>query len=151
MNSFELYELGRTLMRIGEEAIPGPPGSRRLAPGALTVMADVFEHPETTVSEIVARTGFPASQVAVFLTALSDLDAVTTTAVDPDVPGRTVVRPIPRHGGDPSVDELLAAAAGIQDPGQAKDVIDTLEKLARRLAGTLSPELFDWYTAETRI
>ncbi|WP_089157671.1 MarR family winged helix-turn-helix transcriptional regulator [Micromonospora sp. NBS 11-29] len=148
MDGFELYELGRTLARIGEDAIPAPSGSRRLAPGALTVMTDVFEHPETSVSEIAGRTGFSSSRVAAFLATLSDLGAVTTAA-DPEFPGRRVVRPVPRHGAAPGVDEQLATAAGIQDPGQVKDLIGTLEELARRLAGTLSPELFDWYTAET--
>ena len=47
------------------------------------------------------------------------------------------------------IDERLAAAAGIQDPGQVREIVGTLEKLADQLAGALAPELFDWYTTET--
>ncbi|MFF3869796.1 hypothetical protein [Micromonospora sp. NPDC001898] len=60
-----------------------------------------------------------------------------------------MVRPILQHNAAARIDERLVAAAGIQDPHQARELVGTLEKLARRLAGTLSPELFDWYTAET--
>jgi SAM-dependent methyltransferase len=148
MDGFELYGLGRKLMQIGEEAIPDPTALRRLSPGVRHVMTDVFEHPDTSITEIADRTGFPASHVEASDTTLSDLDAVTTAA-DPNAPERTVVRPIPRHHAAARIDERLATAAGVQDPGQAKEVLGTLEKLARRLAGTLPPELFDWYTAET--
>ncbi|MFI1197387.1 class I SAM-dependent methyltransferase [Micromonospora sp. NPDC020750] len=148
MDGFELYDLARKLMQIGEDAIPDPTGLQRLSPGVRLVMTDVFEHPDTSITEIADRTGFPASHVEASVTTLSNLDAVTTAA-DPNAPGRTVVRPIPRHNAAARIDERLAAAAGIQDPCQAKELVGTLEKLARRLARALSPELFDWYTAET--
>ncbi|MCR6488747.1 class I SAM-dependent methyltransferase [Amycolatopsis sp. OK19-0408] len=48
-----------------------------------------------------------------------------------------------------SVDERLAAAAGIQQPDQIKDLVETLERLAGRLAGTVAPDTFDWYTTDT--
>ncbi|MGW1061135.1 class I SAM-dependent methyltransferase [Micromonospora rubida] len=148
MDGFELYDLARKLMQIGEAAIPDPNGLQRLSPGVRHVMTDVFEHPDTSITEIADRTGFPASHVEASVTTLSNLDAVTTAA-DPKAPERTVVRPIPRHNTAVRIDERLATAAGFQDPCQAKELVGTLEKLARRLAGTLSPELFDWYTTET--
>jgi SAM-dependent methyltransferase len=118
MDGFELYDLGRKLMQIGEDAIPDTTSQRRQA-GAVYAISDVFEHPETVTTEIADRTGLQASH----------LDASASTPSE--------------------IDERLAAAAGIQDPGQAKEVVAALEKLARQLAGTLSPDLFDWYTADT--
>ncbi|MCR6487424.1 methyltransferase domain-containing protein [Amycolatopsis sp. OK19-0408] len=47
------------------------------------------------------------------------------------------------------IDEQLAAAAGIEDPAEAKELIATLEGLERRLSGSVSPDPFDWYTAGT--
>ncbi|WP_345598283.1 methyltransferase domain-containing protein, partial [Streptomyces marokkonensis] len=144
MDGFELHDLARKLMRIGEDALPDPTGMRQLSPGVRHVMTDVFEHPDTSITEIANRTGFPASHVETSVATLRDRGAVTTAAA-PD--GQTVVRAAARHRtagrAAARVDEPLAAAAGIQDPGQAKELVETLEKLARRLTDALSPEHFN--------
>ncbi len=146
MDGFELYDLARKLMRIAEDALPDPTGMRQLSPGVRQVMTDVFEHPDTLITEIADRTGFPASHVATSVATLRDRGAVTTTA-DPDHPGRTSVRLAARRRtadrAAARIDERLAAAAGIQDPDQAKEVVGTLEKLALQLTDALSPEHFN--------
>src|SRR5690349_3637718 len=65
VNSIELFLLGRTLMKIGEEAIPteGISANPALHRSILIVASDIRAHPGTTVSEITGRTGFPQSQV----------------------------------------------------------------------------------------
>ncbi|GHH30965.1 methyltransferase domain-containing protein [Streptomyces rubradiris] len=144
MDGFELHDLARKLLRIGEDALPDPTGVRQLSPGVRHVMTDVFEHPDTSVTEIANRTGFPASHVETSVATLRDRGAVTTAAA-PD--GQTVVRAAARHRSAgraaARIDEQLAAAAGIQDPGQAKELVETLEQLARRLTDALSPEHFN--------
>ena len=61
VNGVELFLLGRTLMKIGEDALPEPPGgSARYAGSArlvLIVASDIAAHPDTAVGEIAARTG----------------------------------------------------------------------------------------------
>ncbi|MGW1061148.1 methyltransferase domain-containing protein [Micromonospora rubida] len=146
MDGFELYDLARKLMRIGEDAIPDPTGMRQMSPGVRQIMTNVFEHPDTSIAEIADRTGFPASHVETSVATLRDRGAVTTEA-DPAHPGRMFVRPVARHRAAnraaERIDERLAEAAGIQDPGQAKELVQTLEKLARRLTDALSPEHFN--------
>lgn len=146
MDGFELYDLARKLMRIAEDAIPDPTGMRQLPPAVRHVMTDVFTHPGSSIAEIADRTGFPASHVRTSVTTLRDRGAVTTTA-DPDDADRTHVRPVARHRAAdpaaPAVDDQLAAAAGIHDPEQAKQLVATLENLARQFTDALSPEQFD--------
>jgi len=152
MDGFELYDLARKLMRIGEDAIPDPTGLRQLPLGVRNVMTEVFEYPDSSISVIAERTGFPVSYVQTSVATLCELDAVTVAA-DPDHPGQTVVRPVPQHSNvdraTARVDERLAEAAGIEDPGQAKELVETLELLTRRLAGIYTPEHFDARYAET--
>jgi SAM-dependent methyltransferase len=146
MDGFELFDLGRKLMKIGEEAIPDTAGVRRLSVGVRYILTDVFEHPGTSITEITERTGFPPSHISASLATLRDAGVLETT-VDPDDQRRTLVRPIPRHGAADRaaapVDERLATAAGIQDPDQVKEMVATLETLARRLTGALAPEHFN--------
>ncbi|GIG59279.1 hypothetical protein Lfu02_36510 [Longispora fulva] len=152
MDGFELHDLGRKLMKIGEEAIPDTAGLRRLPIGVRHILTDVFGHPGTSITEITERTGFPESHILASVATLRDVGALET-AVDPDHEGRTIVRPIPRHSASDRaaapVDELLAAAAGIGDPDQVKEMVATLEMLARRLTGRLSPEHFNVQYAGT--
>jgi 2-polyprenyl-3-methyl-5-hydroxy-6-metoxy-1,4-benzoquinol methylase len=152
MDGHELHDLGRKLMQIGEDATPDPTGLRLLSPGVRHVMTDVFGHPGTSITEIVDRTGFPVGHVEASVATLRDADAVTT-ADDTGNPGRTVVRPVFRHGAAnraaAPVDSQLAEAAGIRDAGEAKEVVETLERLARRLARTFSLEHFEEQYAGT--
>ncbi|MFX0579404.1 class I SAM-dependent methyltransferase [Nocardia nepalensis] len=146
MDGYELYELARKLMQIGEDAITDPTGLGQLSPGERHVTTDVFEHPDTAITD---RAGSPAGHVKASVTTLSDRDAATITAADPNAPERTMARLIPRNHPAALIDQRLAAAAGIQDPGKAKEMIGTLEELARRLTVTFSTEHFETYYSGT--
>ena len=61
--AFDLIVLGRQLARIGETVMRGqaPPAQPTIAG---MVLADVFAHPGSSISEITARTGMPQSHVS---------------------------------------------------------------------------------------
>lgn len=94
MNAVELYLLGRTLMKLGEDALPEPPGGASAYPGStrtvLIVAADVATHPASTVTEVVKRTGLPQSQVSTAVARLREAGVVGTD-VDPADRRRTVI------------------------------------------------------------
>ncbi|MFI7029233.1 MarR family winged helix-turn-helix transcriptional regulator [Microbispora rosea] len=145
MNGVDLFLLGRTLMKIGEEAMPvadiAPSGATQ-AVGVRTVLvvvADLRAHPETSVGEIAARTGLPQSAVSGAVARLKEAGAVVT-APDPADRRRVLIRHAP---GRPArveavraagIEEPLAAALGTGDPTQVAEVVAALEFLARRLA-----------------
>lgn len=83
MDPVALFLLGRRLSKIAEQAMPVEgigehSTSNRLV---MTVGADIVEHPNSTVSEIAARTDFPQSQVSA---AAARLQAAGATVVVPD-------------------------------------------------------------------
>jgi DNA-binding MarR family transcriptional regulator len=136
MNAVELYLLGRKLMKIAEEALPkpatgGPPTSVRM------ILIDVAEHPDSSVGEITARTGFPQSHVSTSVARLRELGALVTS-IDPRDRRRTLTRLAPgirqrsRRAAVP-VDSVLAAALGTSDPTDVEEVIEALDGLAARL------------------
>ncbi|MFF5208668.1 MarR family winged helix-turn-helix transcriptional regulator [Streptosporangium sp. NPDC000396] len=140
MNGVDLFLLGRTLMKIGEEALPtkglGPqPASHR---SVLIVISDIREHPDSSVGEIATRTGFPQSQVSACITRLREAGSIVTAA-DPKDRRRLLVRQAPEASDrvtavrSATVDDALAAALGTDDPGEIQEVVATLEALARRL------------------
>ncbi|MEV1203172.1 helix-turn-helix domain-containing protein [Microbispora rosea] len=145
MNGVDLFLLGRTLMKIGEEAMPvadiAPSGATQ-AVGVRTVLvvvADLRAHLETSVGEIAARTGLPQSAVSGAVARLKEAGAVVT-APDPADRRRVLIRHAP---GRPArveavraagIEEPLAAALGTDDPTQVAEVVAALEFLARRLA-----------------
>lgn len=136
MNGFELFLLGRKLTKIGEEAIPRVAGFHRLPSSVRSVLIDVLEHPNTSISEITARTGFPQSQVSWSVTKLREGGALET-AVDREDRRRTLVRPARRraeHRAAAPIDAPLAAALGTDDQGEVGEVVALLEGLAARLA-----------------
>ncbi|WP_219518469.1 MarR family transcriptional regulator, partial [Nonomuraea ceibae] len=96
MNGVDLFLLGRTLMKIGEEALPteglgDQPGSTR---SVLIVVSDIRAHPGSAISEIVTRTGLPQSAVSAAVARLREAGAVVT---EPDARARRRlrVRPAP--------------------------------------------------------
>lgn len=60
------------------------------------VLVDVIEHPETTITRIVERTGFPQSHVSSAVARLRDAGVLVTTA-DPNDRRRTLVAPSKEH------------------------------------------------------
>jgi DNA-binding MarR family transcriptional regulator len=101
-------------------------------------MVDAFEHPDSSVSELTTRTGFPQSHVSASVARLRDA-GVLATAIDPQDRRRTLVRPSPEireraeRMAAPQVDGVLTAALDSTDPDQAAEIVARLEDLARLL------------------
>src|SRR6266542_4942792 len=94
MNALELFLLGRKLMKLGEQAIPTTAGFHQLPTSVHSILIDVFEHPNSSIGEITARTGFPQSQVSASVAKLREGGALVTEA-DPGDRRRTLVHPHP--------------------------------------------------------
>jgi SAM-dependent methyltransferase len=136
MNGFQLYLLGRRLMKIGEAAIPKVAGFHSLPPTVRSVVLDVMEHPNTSISEITTRTGFSQSQVSWAVTKLRDGGALETD-VDPADRRRTLVRLAPRpdeQEGAAAIDQALAEAMGTPNLERVRGVVAVLDDLASSLA-----------------
>ncbi|MGW1783201.1 MarR family winged helix-turn-helix transcriptional regulator [Streptomyces sp. NPDC002143] len=142
MNGVELFLLGRAPMKIGEEALPEPPGGAGRYAGSarlvLIVASDIAAHPDTAVGEIAARTGLPQSQVSSAVARLKEAGSVQT-APDPVDRRRVLVR----QAADVServaqvravgIEDALARALGSDDPRRLKEVSEALDVLARNL------------------
>ena len=143
VQGLELFLLGRRLMKIGERAIE-PSHFHRMPASVRTVMLDVFENPDSSVSEITERTGFPQSHVSASVARLRD-EGVLVTATDPKDRRRTLVRQAPDVPSraakflKSTVDDVLAEALGVDDPEEVRETVELLERLAARLWGTTPP------------
>ncbi|MDF3146209.1 MULTISPECIES: helix-turn-helix domain-containing protein [unclassified Streptomyces] len=146
VNGVELFLLGRALMKIGEEALPEPPGGVGRYAGStrlvLVVASDIAGHPDSAVGEIAARTGLPQSQVSAAVARLKEAGSVHTVP-DPTDRRRVLVRP----AGEVServaqvratgIEKALAAALGSDDRQRLREVTEALNVLARNLAPTI--------------
>ncbi|PBC66100.1 DNA-binding MarR family transcriptional regulator [Streptomyces sp. TLI_235] len=140
MNGLELFLLGRTLMKIGEQTIPAagigpqPTGTRAV----LVVLSDVVEHPGSAVGEIAARTGLPQSQVSGCVARLREAGSVVTET-DPADRRRSLVRKAPEisdrsaRAAAAPVAPAVAAALGTDDPAALAEVLAALDVLSRHL------------------
>ncbi len=137
MNGVELFLLGRKLMKLGEESIP-PGGFRSLPTSVRSILLDVLEHPDTSVGEITARTGFPQSHVSASVAKLRD-EGLFITTIDANDRRRTLVRRSPeitrraanRETG--SVEEALANALASNDPDLVAELTRALDLIAQHL------------------
>ena len=135
--AFDLIVLGRQLARIGETVMRGqaPPAQPTIAG---MVLADVFAHPGSSISDITARTGMPQSHVSETVARLREQGTVESFP-DPADRRRTLVRVSAQHPKNVMraalvpVDAELTAALGDISPGEAADIVKTLEALAARL------------------
>jgi DNA-binding MarR family transcriptional regulator len=140
MNGVELFLLGRTLMKIGEEALPteGIDGQATSVRTVLIVVSDVRAHPGSAIGEIVTRTGLPQSAVSGAVARLREAGAVITDP-DPRDRRRLLIQPAPEPSGrvnavrSTSIDAALAAALGTADPQRVAEIVALLEGLARHL------------------
>lgn len=145
VDGIELFLLGRALMKLGEEALPEPPGgSGQYAGGTRSVVivaGDIAAHPDTTVGETAQRTGLPQSQVSGAVARLREAGSVET-APDPTDRRRTLVRQAPgtsarvaavRAAGTSKVEETLARALGESDAERLPEIREALEVLSRHL------------------
>ncbi|MES9543228.1 MULTISPECIES: MarR family transcriptional regulator [unclassified Actinomadura] len=140
MDGVELFLLGRTLMKIGEEALPTE-GIGRHSTSVRTVLivaSDVRAHPGSAVGEIAARTGLPQSAVSAAVARLRGVGAVDT---EPDPDDRRRVRIHPASRPSARVEEVragsiaaaLAVALDTDDPQRVAETVSLLEELARHL------------------
>jgi DNA-binding MarR family transcriptional regulator len=138
MEALELIQLGRRLVRIGEQVLRSTGGGPAPPLGQSLVFQDVFGHPGSSVTDITARTGLPQSYVSESVARLREQGLVVTEA-DPADRRRTLVRASPEHlqrvarKGSASVDAALTGALGETDPAQAEVLIGTLSEMAARL------------------
>jgi DNA-binding MarR family transcriptional regulator len=143
MNAVELILLGRTLMKIGEQALPAPATGRHSG-GERTVvivMSDVYENPGTTVSEVARRTGLPQSAVSGAVARLREVGSVLAEP-DPADRRRQLLRRDPeltprrRKVAAAGIADAVAAALGEHQPADLAQVLAALETLGH----WLSPE-----------
>jgi SAM-dependent methyltransferase/DNA-binding MarR family transcriptional regulator len=142
MNGAELYFLGRRLMMIATESLPEQSVLRSIPPGARLVLEDAARYPGTTAEKTAERTGLLPEQVSALVESLAAQGFVRIT----EDPADPVVRRI-SYGRDQlfrdiatPVDAALAAALGTADAEDVRDVVATLESLARRLrSGAMMP------------
>lgn len=142
VNGVELFLLGRTLMKIGEDALPEPPGGAGRYAGStrlvLIVASDIAAHPDTAVGEIAGRTGLPQSQVSSAVARLKEAGSVRT-APDPADRRRVLVRQAGKVSERVAqvravgIEDALIAALGSDDPQRLREVQDALDLLARTL------------------
>jgi DNA-binding MarR family transcriptional regulator len=137
VDALDLIVLGRTLSRIGEEALrDGSVGSPPTGP--VLVMKDVIKHPNSAISDITARTGLPQSYVSSSVAGLRQKGMVETST-DPDDGRRTLVRPDPDHmrlvakKAAVPADDALARALSHMDADEAHQVTAVLSGLVRAL------------------
>jgi DNA-binding MarR family transcriptional regulator len=143
MNGVDLYVLARRLLKLGEAAIPGA-GIHRLPTSIQLVLMDVSEHPDSSISEIVDRVGFPQSLVSGAVKRL-ELGGALVTRIDPRDRRRTLVRVAPdvrakarKVEGRPLTD-VVGEVLGTDDPSEIDDVLDMLTRLAERFEAASSP------------
>ncbi|MBD3141393.1 MarR family winged helix-turn-helix transcriptional regulator [Microbispora bryophytorum] len=140
MNGVELFLLGRTLMKIGEEALPTEGIGRHSTSvrTVLIVVGDVRAHPGSAVGEIATRTGLPQSAVSAAVARLREVGAVVTES-DPRDRRRLLIRPAPEASDRVEqvraapIDTTLAAALGTDDPQRVAEIVALLDELARHL------------------
>ncbi|MEE1665309.1 MarR family transcriptional regulator [Streptomyces sp. WAC07094] len=145
VNGVELFLLGRVLMKIGEEALPEPPGGAAKYAGStrtvLVVASDIAAHPDSAVGEIAARTRLPQSQVSTAVARLREAGSVQTVP-DPADRRRMLVRQAVETSERVArvratgITEALAAALGTDDPARLREVTAALEMLAHALTPT---------------
>lgn len=142
VDGVELFLLGRTLMKIGEEALPEPPGGAGRYAGSarlvLIVASDIAAHPDTAVGEIAGRTGLPQSQVSSAIARLKEAGSVQT-APDPIDRRRVLVRQAAEVSERVAqvravgIEEALTSALGSDEPQRLREVSEALDVLARNL------------------
>lgn len=130
------------MVKLGIRAFPAG-GFRELHASVRMVLVDVMENPNSTITQIVERTGFPQSHVSASVARLRN-SGVLITKVDPADRRRTVVAPSPEHlqrieiskrDLEP-IDSVVKAAlveAGTYSADHLREAMASLATLARLL------------------
>jgi len=137
VNGLDLFLLARRLTRVAEDSISSA-GLHPLPTSVRSILADVFEHPDTSIAEITARTGFPQSHVSAAVATLRKAGALEAN-VDPRDRRRTLIRPSVRAREQAAqriaaapIDGALTRALGTEDLREIGEVVTLLEQLAQR-------------------
>jgi DNA-binding MarR family transcriptional regulator len=139
VNGVELFLLGRTLMKIAEEAMPTD-GLGEYSTSVRTVMivaSDIVESPGSSIGEIAARTSLPQSAVSGSVARLREAGSIVTEP-DPKDRRRVLIRQSPDVSDrvafvrSTTIDAALGTVLG--DPQEVEEVAAILEALARRLS-----------------
>jgi DNA-binding MarR family transcriptional regulator len=134
MKSTDLFLLGRQLMKLAEEGLPGQGVNRSVR----LVLLDIGANPGSSISQITARTGFPQSHVSTSVITLRQFGAVRTET-DPRDRRRTLVWVVPEavkraHNRITSTaDAAIGRALGNPPKADVAEVIGALDMVARRL------------------
>jgi DNA-binding MarR family transcriptional regulator len=143
MNTGELFILSRRLMKVAEDHLPvGPKGGANTS--TRLILLDVVANSGTSISEIVARTGFPQSLVSSTVANLKQIGVLDSEA-DPADRRRTLVTVTSmandRARNSPAaaapVDQTLADAMPGAGADEVAEVVEALELLARHLMPNL--------------
>jgi DNA-binding MarR family transcriptional regulator len=134
MNPMSLFLLGRKLMQMANAVLP----HGETATSARLIFVDVAYHPNSSISEITERTGFPQSLVSTAVAKLRDLGLLATDP-DPLDRRRTLVRTTP--GLNPvkgrlsrlSIDGIVAKELAPEDRDELAEVLAALDLLYRLL------------------
>jgi DNA-binding transcriptional ArsR family regulator len=132
-----LYLLGRQLTKIADASFEQS-GTDRPPLGLMLVLEDVVSHPDSSISEITGRTGFPQSHVSNAVARFRERGIVDTHA-DPADGRRTLVRAeagyvrSARRRAPGPADPAIAAALASAGPKVVRDVVAALELLAEHL------------------
>jgi DNA-binding MarR family transcriptional regulator len=134
VNPMSLFLLGRKLMQIAEGALP----KGKTAQSGRLVFVDVAYHPNSSISEITERTGFPQSLVSTAVARLREM-GLLESGPDPFDRRRTLVRTTPvlqaiqGRLGLISIDDFLAKELAAEDRAELTDVIAAIDLLSRLL------------------
>ncbi|GAA3219841.1 MarR family transcriptional regulator [Actinocorallia longicatena] len=138
MDGFDLFQLGRKLMKLGEQAMPEG-GFRQLSAPARAVLFDIAENPGSSISDVTARVKFQQSQVSACVARLREAGIVEAVP-DPLDRRRTLVRltdEAMRHATTrpaAEIDTAVAKAIDSTDPAdidRVKQALAALEDLLR--------------------
>lgn len=145
----DLALLGRTLMKLGEAAIPTEGTSAHRGGGeqsVIIVAADVRAHPGTPIKDIAIRTGFPQSKVSACVARLREAGAVETDS-DPGDRRRTLIRPAKavssRVATVRAADINIVLTAVLEDPDRLDEVRSALQILAEHLDPSVLTRISD--------
>ena len=135
MKSTDLFLLGRALIKLAEEGLPGQGVNNSVR----FVLLDIAANPGSSINEITARTGFPQSHVSTSVMKLRQSGFVRTE-IDPRDRRRTLVWDLPeavhhaRSRVASTADSALARALGNPPAAEVAEVIGALEMVAERLS-----------------
>jgi DNA-binding MarR family transcriptional regulator len=141
MKSTDLFLLGRRLMKLAEEGLPGQGVNNSVR----FVLLDIVANPGSSISEITARTSSPQSHVSTSVIKLRQF-GVVRTEIDPRDRRRTLVWVVPEaleraHSRITSTaDAAIGRALGNPPASEVAEVVGALEMVAERLGQLSGPQ-----------